>query len=127
MAWPDRLPGAAAGCDWTQASTWQFLPYDAEAFPAVALARRVGALSGTYPAIYNAANEECVAAFQAGALPFLAIVDTVAAVVEEATVLDFIVGNSVQVADVLSAEAWARDRARVLSGLSDPANLEQPA
>jgi 1-deoxy-D-xylulose-5-phosphate reductoisomerase len=132
MAWPDRLPGAAPRCDWTRASTWQFLPYDVDAFPAVALAREVGALGGTYPAVYNAANEECVAAFLAGALPFLAIVDTVAAVVAEATELDLVVGNSVQVADVLSAEAWARDRARALSGLADPARAvprssEQPA
>ncbi|MDX6246361.1 MAG: 1-deoxy-D-xylulose-5-phosphate reductoisomerase [Frankiales bacterium] len=132
MAWPDRLPGAAPRCDWTRASTWQFLPYDVDAFPAVALAREVGALGGTYPAVYNAANEECVAAFLAGALPFLAIVDTVAAVVAEATELDLVVGNSVQVADVLSGEAWARDRARALSGLADPARAvprssEQPA
>ncbi|MDX6226843.1 MAG: 1-deoxy-D-xylulose-5-phosphate reductoisomerase [Frankiales bacterium] len=137
MAWPDRVPGAAPRCDWTKAATWEFLPYDAEAFPAVALAREVGALGGTYPAVYNAANEECVAAFLAGTLPFLSIVDTVAAVVGEASELDFVVGNSVCVADVLSAEAWARGRARALSGLADPAgaarrppapeNLEQPA
>jgi 1-deoxy-D-xylulose-5-phosphate reductoisomerase len=132
MAWPERVPGAAPRCDWTKASTWEFLPYDAEAFPAVALAREVGALGGTYPAVYNAANEECVAAFLAGRLPFLAIVDTIAAVVAEAGELDFVVGNSVEVADVLHAEAWAHDRARVLSGLADPAGAvprssEQPA
>jgi 1-deoxy-D-xylulose-5-phosphate reductoisomerase len=118
MAWPERVPGAAPRCDWTTASTWEFLPYDAVAFPAVALAREVGALGGTYPAVYNAANEECVAAFLAGRLPFLAIVDTVAAVVGEH---ESRLGNSLQVADVLLAEAWARDRARVLSGLADPA------
>ena len=118
MAWPDRVAGAAPRCDWTKAATWEFLPYDAVAFPAVALAREVGALGGTFPAVYNAANEECVAAFLAGALPFLAIVDTVAAVVSEH---ESGLGNSVQVADVLSAEAWARNRARVLSGLADPA------
>ncbi len=118
MAWPDRVPGAAPRCVWTKASTWEFLPYDTEAFPAVALAREVGALGGTYPAVFNAANEECVAAFLAGALPFLAIVDTVAAVVSEH---ECGLGNSVQVADVLSAEAWARQRARALSGLADPA------
>jgi 1-deoxy-D-xylulose-5-phosphate reductoisomerase len=129
LAWPERVPGAAVGCDWTRASTWEFLPYDAEAFPAVVLARDVGTRGGTFPAVFNAANEECVAAFMAGALPFLAIVDTVAAVVEEAADQRLPLGNSVSVADVLSAEEWARSRARVLSGLSPdttPNTMEQP-
>jgi 1-deoxy-D-xylulose-5-phosphate reductoisomerase len=126
------VPGAVLGCDWTRASTWEFAPLDTEAFPAVALARQCGRDGGTAPAVFNAANEECVAAFLAGRLPFLAIVDTIAAVVAEAGELDFVVGNSVEVADVLHAEAWAHDRARVLSGLADPAGAvprssEQPA
>ena len=33
---------------------------------------------GAAPAIYNAANEECVSAFMAGRIPFTGIVDTVA-------------------------------------------------
>ena len=78
------------------------------------LARRAGAAGGTAPAVYNAANEECVAAFLAGRLPFLAIVDTVAAVVEEHLSGD--PGNPRDVDDVLSAEAWARSRARTLTG-----------
>ena len=118
MAWPDRVPEAALACDWSKAATWEFLPYDAQAFPAVVLAREVGARGGTYPAVFNAANEECVTAFLAGRLPFLAIVDTVAAVVSEH---ESTLGNSVSVADVLSAEEWARQRARVLSGLAAPA------
>ncbi len=122
LTWPERLPGAIDGADWSKASTWEFLPYDAEAFPAVALAREVGQRGGTFPAVFNAANEECVTAFLAGALPFLAIVDTVAAVVGEAAERNFVLGNSVTVADVLLAEEWARSRARVLSGLADPAD-----
>jgi 1-deoxy-D-xylulose-5-phosphate reductoisomerase len=114
LTWPDRLPGAIPAADWTRAHEWQFLPYDPQAFPAVALARDVGERGGTYPAVFNAANEECVAAFLGGRLPFLAIVDTVAAVVSEH---ESTLGNSVAVADVLSAEDWARERARVLTGL----------
>jgi 1-deoxy-D-xylulose-5-phosphate reductoisomerase len=80
-----------------------------------------------HPAVFNAANEECVAAFLGGRLPFLAIVDTVAAVVAEADDHDWALGNSLSVADVLSAEGWARQRARDLtrttgtSGAADPA------
>jgi 1-deoxy-D-xylulose-5-phosphate reductoisomerase len=105
---------AAPGCDWTAAATWQFLPYDESAFPAVALARECGRRGGTFPAVFNAANEECVEAFLDGRLPFLAIVDTVAEVVSEHEGL----GNSLTLADVLGAEQWARARAREITGLA---------
>jgi 1-deoxy-D-xylulose-5-phosphate reductoisomerase len=118
LGWPDRVPDAAAGCDWTTASSWEFFPLDEEAFPAVALARAAGRAGGTAPAVYNAANEECVAAFLAGQLPFLAIVDTVAAVVGE---YSNPLGNSVTLQEVLEAEEWARRRARHLTRLASPA------
>ncbi|NEA25763.1 1-deoxy-D-xylulose-5-phosphate reductoisomerase [Actinomadura bangladeshensis] len=111
--WPDRVPDAAPGIDWTQAHTWELFPLDDEAFPAVALARRAGELGGTVPAVYNAANEECVDAFRAGRLPFLGIVDTVARVVEEHGS-----GTPGELAldDVLAADGWARARSRELTG-----------
>jgi 1-deoxy-D-xylulose-5-phosphate reductoisomerase len=103
---PDRVPGAASACDWTKAATWQFLPLDDEAFPAVRLARRAGETGGTAPAVFNAANEVCVEAFVTGRLRFTAIVDTVASVLDAHEVR-----NLSAVADVLDAESWARDRA----------------
>jgi 1-deoxy-D-xylulose-5-phosphate reductoisomerase len=111
LAWPDRLGDAALACDWTTSQTWQFLPLDDEAFPAVALAREVGTLGGTAPAVFNAADEECVAAFLEGRLPFLGIVDTVAEVVSEHVAAGAF-GNVGGVEDVLAAETWARHRAR---------------
>src|SRR3954464_4139682 len=39
LAWPDRVPRAPPGMDWSQAATWTFEPLDEAAFPAVALAR----------------------------------------------------------------------------------------
>ncbi|MDP9394768.1 MAG: 1-deoxy-D-xylulose-5-phosphate reductoisomerase [Actinomycetota bacterium] len=119
LSWPERVPDAAAACDWTRAQSWEFAPLDDAAFPAVRLAREVGSAGGTAPAVYNAANEECVAAFLDGRLAFPAIVDTVARVVEqhlgrraEAPVVD---GNDLSVEDVLLAEQWARGRARELA------------
>jgi 1-deoxy-D-xylulose-5-phosphate reductoisomerase len=47
------------GCttmDWTTAQSWTFEPLDDEAFPAVALAKRVGRAGGTYPAVFNGAR-----------------------------------------------------------------------
>ncbi|MEZ0163872.1 1-deoxy-D-xylulose-5-phosphate reductoisomerase [Kineococcus sp. LSe6-4] len=113
LSWPGRVPGAAAGVDWTRAGSWTFEPVDARAFPALDLAREAGRRGSTVPAVFNAANEECVAAFHAGALPFLGIVDTLARVVAEHDPA----GEPRDVEDVLAAEDWARARARELTGL----------
>jgi 1-deoxy-D-xylulose-5-phosphate reductoisomerase len=110
LGWPDRVPGVAPGLDLTRASTWEFTPLDDVAFPAVALARQVGSAGRTYPAVYNAANEECVSAFLGGRIRFLDIVDTI----------EQVVGDHVPAAgppglpDVLGADTWARGRARDL-------------
>ncbi|MDQ1705449.1 MAG: 1-deoxy-D-xylulose-5-phosphate reductoisomerase [Frankiaceae bacterium] len=112
LAWPDRVPAAASPIDWSSGASWEFLPLDDEAFPAVQLAREVGARGGTAPAVYNAANEEAVAAFLDGRLPFLGIVDTVAAVVAEHADAG---GSALTVASVLAAESWARRRANELT------------
>ncbi len=112
VGWPDRVPDAAPAMDWSTAHTWTFEPLDNAAFPAVELARVAGQAGGTAPAVYNAANEECVAAFLAGSIPFAGIVDTVAQVVSEHD------GGSpaVSLDDVLAADSWARHRARELTG-----------
>src|SRR3954466_3696114 len=71
LAWPDRVPVVQPALDWWAASTWEFMPLDEVAFPAVRLARLAGEAGGVVPALFNAANEEAVAAFVAGgpALP----------------------------------------------------------
>jgi 1-deoxy-D-xylulose-5-phosphate reductoisomerase len=112
MAWPDRVPDAAPGLDWSTAATWTFEPLDDAAFPAVALAREAAAAGGTAPAVYNAANEACVADFQAGRISFPRIVDTVAQIVSEHDAARTAVTS---VADVLAVDDWARKRARELN------------
>ena len=110
LGWPDRVADAAAPVDWTLAHTWELRPLDNEAFPAVELAKRAGEAGRCRPAIFNAANEECVAAFTAGRLPFLAIVESVERVLAEAPDYD----EPGTVEEVLTAETWARKRAREL-------------
>ena len=39
--------------------------------------KEAGKIGGTHPAVFNAANEEAVAAFHAGAIRFTDIVDSV--------------------------------------------------
>ncbi|GGV03008.1 1-deoxy-D-xylulose 5-phosphate reductoisomerase [Actinomadura cremea] len=117
LDWPDRVPDAAPGLDWTRAHTWELFPLDDEAFPAVRLARGAGERGGTAPAVYNAANEECVEAFRAGRLPFLAIVDTIARVLDEHDPGSAGAAGGLTVEDVLAADAWARARTREVTGL----------
>jgi 1-deoxy-D-xylulose-5-phosphate reductoisomerase len=124
LAWPDRVPDAVPACDWTTAQSWTFEPLDDEAFPAVRLAREVGTAGGVAPAIYNAANEEAVAAFLAGDLPFTGIIDTVSRVVDESAAEPL--GNVAQLSDVLHAETVARARARTLIYGTVPGQLDGP-
>ena len=49
LAWPDRVPEAAPGLDWSTAATWTFEPLDDAAFPAVALAREAAAAGAPRP------------------------------------------------------------------------------
>lgn len=111
LSWPDRLDRIDDPTDWSVTQSWQFHPLDDEAFPAVALARAAAREGGTHPAVYNAANEECVAAFHGGRLPFTGIVDTVAQVVAEHSD-----AGEMTLARVARAESWARFRARELIG-----------
>ena len=81
--YPDRVKAATAPIDWTQSHTWTFAPVDNERFPAIDLARRCGTLGGGLPAIFNAANEVCVAAFATGKIGFTSIIETVEDVVQK--------------------------------------------
>jgi len=112
LAWPQRVPGAAQPCRWDTAQSWTFEPLDDDAFPGVRLARAAGTAGGCLPAVLNAANEEAVGAFLAGALPFTGITELTERVLDAA---DGWAADPATVADVLAAEEWARDRARGLA------------
>jgi len=109
LSWPDRVPDAAPPVDWTRPETWEFLPLDDDAFPAVSLARQAGSAGGTAPAVYNAANEVCVEAFRENRLRFPAIVDTVGEVLAAHGVPSN--QHDLTLDDVLAADAWAREAA----------------
>ena len=117
LSWPERLPAVDAPCDWSSATSWEFAPLDHDAFPAVRLAERAGRAGGTYPAVYNAANEVCVAAFHTGELSFPTITDVIAQVVDEhaGTPGDEVRRSAAQTTldGVLEADRWARERAQL--------------
>ena len=107
LTWPERIANVGAPLDWTTAQRWDFEPLDDEAFPAVELAKEVGRARGTYPAVYNAANEEAVDAFHEGRIGFLDIVDTVKDVLEKHRAPEQLTLES-----LAEAEREARERAQ---------------
>jgi 1-deoxy-D-xylulose-5-phosphate reductoisomerase len=114
LDWPHRVSGVGRPLDWTTATSWTFEPLDEEAFPAVKLAKRVGRAGGTFPAVFNAANEQAVDAFHEGRLGFTGIVETVERVVEQHEAPDTLTRES-----LAEAERWAREAAdRAIAAVS---------
>jgi 1-deoxy-D-xylulose-5-phosphate reductoisomerase len=77
LTYPERAEVPLAPLDLT-ALTLEFHAPDLETFPMLALAREAGEQGGTFPCVYNAANEVAVAAFLEGRLSFLGIAEVVA-------------------------------------------------
>jgi 1-deoxy-D-xylulose-5-phosphate reductoisomerase len=109
LGWPERTDRPVGRIDWTRAATLEFQPVDRETFPLLDLALRAGRQGATAPAVLNAANEEAVAAFLAGRLPFPRIAEVVARVLERHRPPE-----ALDLAAVLAAERWSRDLARTL-------------
>ncbi|MFV0433457.1 MAG: 1-deoxy-D-xylulose-5-phosphate reductoisomerase [Leucobacter sp.] len=109
LSWPARIGNVGAPLDWRTATSWEFEPLDSEAFPAVELAKEVGRARRTYPAVYNAANEQAVDAFHEGRIGFLDIVDTVRDVLEMHEAPDLLTLES-----LAEAERWARETAETV-------------
>jgi 1-deoxy-D-xylulose-5-phosphate reductoisomerase len=103
LDWPNRVAAVGVPIDWTTPHTWTFEPLDDEAFPAVELAKQVGRAGATYPAVFNASNEQAVLAFHAGRIGYLDIVDTVQKVVEAHETQGELTLDS-----LAEAERWAR-------------------
>lgn len=111
LGWPARVPGVAAACDFTTASTWEFEPVDTAVFPAIDLAREAGTRGGCSTAVYNAANEVAAQGFLDGIISFPTIVRTVGKVLAAA---DEWSAEPATLDDVLAADSWAREQAHVL-------------
>ena len=112
LDWPHRVAGVGEPLDWTKAQSWTFEPLDEEAFPAVWLAKQVGTAGSTFPAVFNATNEQAVMAFHAGKIGYLDILTTIQRVVDEHTPESGALTREA----VLEAERWARQRADEVIG-----------
>jgi 1-deoxy-D-xylulose-5-phosphate reductoisomerase len=78
LTYPERAATPVPPLDLASGVTLEFHAPDLETFPLLEHARRAGEQGGTYPCVFNAANEVAVAAFLAGKLSFLDIAEVVA-------------------------------------------------
>jgi 1-deoxy-D-xylulose-5-phosphate reductoisomerase len=82
LAWPERMAISTPRLDLAQIGALTFAAPDEARFPNLALARQAAQAGAAWPAILNAANEECVAAFLHGQIGFLQIGEANARVLE---------------------------------------------
>ena len=103
LSWPGRIPDVMPGIDWSQSHTWTFEPLDEAVFPAVEMAKAAGERGETFPAVFNAANEQAVHAFHRGEIPLPGIIEVIS------HALDHHEPQGMSVDAVLEAERVARD------------------
>lgn len=82
LAWPQRIDAGVAALDLVRIARLGFEAVDRATFRCLDLAYQALASGGSAPATLNAANEEAVAAFLDGHLPFLAIETVIEACLE---------------------------------------------
>ncbi|HUE96018.1 MAG TPA: 1-deoxy-D-xylulose-5-phosphate reductoisomerase [Longimicrobiaceae bacterium] len=104
LSYPERLAYTGRRFDPIAAGELTFEPVRGEAFPAFALGVAAGRSGGTYPAVFNAANEVAVAAFLAHRLGFQEIAAAISHTLER-----WDGGGIDDVVDVLRADRWARE------------------
>ncbi len=109
MTWPDRIHDVTPPVDFTKSHTWVFEPLDEEVFKAVKIARQVGSAGLTYPAVYNAANEQAVDAFHDRKISFPEILEIIEEVVNTHSP-----EKQMTLESVLASETWARETANQL-------------
>ncbi len=106
LSWPERLSVTTPRLDLAQISALHFANVEEARFPALALARHALAGGAAQLVALNAANEVAVARFLAREIPFTAIAETVARVLENTSS-----ASITTIADVLAADHDARQRA----------------
>jgi 1-deoxy-D-xylulose-5-phosphate reductoisomerase len=99
-----RADDGVRAFDPVSAGSLTFEAVDAQRFPAFALGIAAGRAGGTAPAVFNAANEEAVAGFLAGAIPFTGIADVIARALDAH---DPVPADTLD--DVLAADRRARE------------------
>jgi 1-deoxy-D-xylulose-5-phosphate reductoisomerase len=107
LDYPHRSPNAFGAISWRYVKELTFSEPDVTTFRCLAIAYEVGRMGGTAPAFMSAANEVAVEAFLAGSISWLAIADTVDAVMQK-----YSAETPTCVEDILDADARGREAAK---------------
>ncbi|MDP7049351.1 MAG: 1-deoxy-D-xylulose-5-phosphate reductoisomerase [Verrucomicrobiota bacterium] len=111
LTWPSRVASDRVQTDFAALGRLDFEAPDFAKFPALGQARRAGEVSGTLPAVLNAANEIAVDAFCDGQVSFTDISDAVGQVMDRHRVIEHPTLD-----EILDADQWARKTARDVVG-----------
>jgi 1-deoxy-D-xylulose-5-phosphate reductoisomerase len=106
LTYPDRAASGRVQTNFPKIGSLTFEEPDTERFPAIELARRAGEISGTLPAVLNAANEIAVEAFVNRRINFPQITETVRRTMDAHEVV-----AHPKLEQILEADAWARREA----------------
>jgi len=106
LTYPERVDGALPGLDVAALGTLHFAEPDPGRFPCLRLAQQAAARGGTLPVVLNAANEVAVQKFLEERIGFAGIWRLVEGVMERHRVVE-----APALADILAADAWAREEA----------------
>ncbi|HEV2329785.1 MAG TPA: 1-deoxy-D-xylulose-5-phosphate reductoisomerase [Verrucomicrobiae bacterium] len=106
LTYPDRAASDQVRTDFAKLGQLTFEEPDLDRFPALILARRAGEVSGTLPAVLNAANEVAVEAFVNRKISFAQISEIVQRTMGAHRVVDH-----PTLEQILKADAWARQTA----------------
>ncbi len=103
LTYPERVSSNECVLDWTRLRRLDFAKVPARKFPCLWLAREASRRGGALPCALNAADEEAIAAFLDGRLPFPGIAAVIESVLERMPKIAF-----AEMDDVLAADAEAR-------------------
>jgi len=107
LSYPERVPLDLPALDFAALGALHFAAPDMERHPCLGLALAAGAKGGTYPAALAAADEEAVAAFLEGRLPFLDIPRLLADTLDRHNPT-----ANPDLDEIMAADEWARQFAR---------------
>ncbi len=114
LAWPDRIDAGVTPLDLIRIGRLDFEAADRTTFRCLDLAYQAMAAGGVAPTTLNAANEEAVAAFLAGRLPFLAIDEVI-----EACLARLPDSGAKDLPGLIDSDLTARrDAQRIIAGLA---------
>jgi 1-deoxy-D-xylulose-5-phosphate reductoisomerase len=103
LTYPERAASNRVQTNFAKLGQLTFEEPDVDRFPAIALARRAGEISGTLPAVLNAANEVAVEAFVNRKIGFSQIAETVQRTMDAHQVV-----AQPTLPQILEADSWAR-------------------